>query len=404
MEKLLTIGRGLANDTEIQHVAERDEFELLQAADRADGLATLRAQQPSVVLVDHELEGDDGVEVLKEIRQIDPGCEVILVTSGGEMDAAIEVLRAGALDYVRRPIDGHQLGLALGRARERRGQRQTLESSTILVVDDHAATLKQVVNVLEKEGYRVFGASDGAEAMRLFEENRIDIILSDLLMPGKSGLELLRETKGAGADVEVIVVTGHGDEGAVVQALRDGAINFLKKPVEVEQMLLAIEKALEHQTLRHSLAYRNRDMELMQELVIRLNQQLELVVETPLEFNAATIDFFHQLVDALPFGIVVLGSDRRITFANRHVMEKTKPVPKNFSADWIRPMGLPKITDEHIVGAFDRAMKSKPGFIETLAVSKWAFMIMTPLRIIRPGGAERYIAVAIRGERKQNNV
>jgi len=404
MDKLLIIGDDLARDGDLARFVERHDLRLLTASDASSGLELLRSELPSVVLVAHPLGECSGVDVLKQAREAVATCEVVLVTSLGEMDVAIEALRAGALDYLSRPIDLDQLELALGRARERRKQRKTLEPSTILVLDDHGPTLKHVVQVLTKEGYRVLGAADGEEGMRLFAEKRIDVILADLRMPKKDGLAVLRETKGVGADVEVIVVTGHGGENDVVNALREGAINFLKKPVEIEQMLLAIEKALEHQALRRSLAYRNRDMELMEELVVRLTRKLELVVETPSSLNPKAFDFVKQLVDTLPFGVVVVGSDKRIIFTNEHVVQKTEPPPEQISAEWLAPMGVAGITEEELEAAFNQSIGSEPGTIETVMLSKWAFLVLTPLRLVRPDLTERYVALAIRGERNQKVV
>lgn len=401
MEKLLIIGEDLANDDQLHRFVERHDLRLLTASDAANGLEILRSELPPVVLVAHPLGKSCGIDVLKQAREVVPTCEAVLVTSQGEMDIAIEALRAGALDYLSRPIDLHQLELALGRARERRKQRKALEPANILVLDDHAPTLKHVVQVLTKEGYRVLGAANGEEGLRLFAEKRIDVILADLRMPKKDGLAVLRETKGAGADVEVIVVTGHGAEDDVVHALREGAINFLKKPVEIDQMLLAIEKALEHQTLRRSLAYRNRDMELMEELVVRLTRKLELVVETPSSLHPKAFSFMKELVDTLPFGIVVVGSDKRIIFTNKHVAQKTEPPPDQLSAEWLGPMGVAAITNEQLDAAFAQSISAEPGTIETVMLSKWAFLVLTPLRLVRPDLTERYVALAIRGERNQ---
>ena len=109
----------------LQDGLEREGYSVVQAADRDEGIAKLQAEKPAVVLIDHELEGDDGVEVLKQIKKLDAGCEVVLLTPGGEVEVAIEVLRAGALDYLKKPIDIEQLSIALGRARERRNQVRT---------------------------------------------------------------------------------------------------------------------------------------------------------------------------------------------------------------------------------------------------------------------------------------
>jgi len=399
MDKLLVIGMQLADDADVGRLVQHEGYELLKAAGREEGLGLFRAERPVIAILDDRIAEDSGVALLREIRDEDPSCEVILVTSGGDMDVAVDALRAGALDYLRRPIDRDQLRIALGRARDRRKTRAAPEPPVLLVLEDYEPTRKRLVRALEKEGYRVFAAGDGEEGMRLFAEKRVDLILADLMMPQKDGLAVLRDTKGKGADVEVIVVTGYGDEDVVVQALREGAINFLKKPIDIEQMLLAIEKALDHQTIRRSLAYKDRDIELMEELVVRLTRKLELVVETPKELSLKAFSFLSDLVDALPFGVVVTGPQHEVIFANKHVTDKVKPAPTRLEADWLRVMGITGIQQDQLDAAVASVLVSKPGTIETVLLSKWAFLVMTPLTLVRPGSTDRFIAVAIRGER-----
>lgn len=402
MEKLLMIGETLAEDAEITRFVELQGYEVCHASNRECALDMVRAEQPAIVMVDHVLGDEDGVEVLKAVRELNSACEVILVTAGGEMDIAIEVLRAGALDYLRRPVEKEQLRVALGRARERRKIRTPPEPPTILVLEDHEPTLERLVRILNKEGYQAYGAPDGEEGMRLFGEMRVDLILADVKMPRKTGLEVLRETKGQGADIEVIVSSGYGDEDLVVQALREGAANFLKKPVDIEQLLLSIENALEAQTIRRSLAYRNRDVELMQHLVLRLTAELELIVETPHRMTPEALGFVHQLVDGLPFGLVVVSSDRTILFANRHVTDKLEEAPTRLDTDWLKQLGVSEITEDDLGPAFSRMINSHPGTVETLQISRWAFLIMTSLKLVKPDGSEKFVALAIRGERKMS--
>ncbi len=262
MEKLILIGKELAAEAETTRFLEGYGYEVLSAEDGNQGLEMLRDENPAIAMVDHELEDNDGVDVLKEICASHSSCRAILVTSGGEKDAAIEVLRAGALDYLHRPVDIELLRVALGRAREQRGQRKHVESPIILVIEDYEMTRKRLVRVLEKENYNVLSADNGEDGMRLIRENRVDLVISDIKMPHKDGLEVLCEIRSEGVDVEVIVVTGCGGEEVVVQALRGGATNFLKKPIDIEQMLLAVQKALDSQTARRGVDSERRKAEM----------------------------------------------------------------------------------------------------------------------------------------------
>ena len=397
MDRLLLIGDRLEDDEPLQRFMAREGYELVQVGDRA---AALRALDGDLLcaLVDDDLPGDSGLAVLKALREACPTCEVILVTRGGEMDTAIEVLRAGALDYLRRPINTEELRVALGRARERRPHRRAEEAPVVLVLEDHEPTLKRTTEVLRKEGYRVLSAADGVAGLELFHHTRVDLILADMRMPGMGGLEVLRETKAKGADVEVIMITGYGDESSVIEALRGGAINFLNKPVDIDQMLLAIEKALEFQRARRSLAYRDRDVELMQ-LVVRLTKDLELIVETPQGISPAARQYLGQLIDALPLGVAVVDADRTVRFANRKIVEVIGEAPPRLDIEWVSRVGNAEVSEAELDETFERALRAGPGAIETLRLTRWAFIVMTPIRLMRPDGTEQHMALAIRGER-----
>ncbi len=398
MDELLLVGRGLIADPRVEQMLEREGWGIQRVETRSDALERVRDDQPMVVLVDHDMAGDSGVDLLKQIRATAPTCETILVTEGGEVEVAIEVLRAGALDYLKRPVDPEQLRVALGRARERRPHRGSMLPPTVLVVDDHEPTRRRLVRVLQKEGYEVLSAPDGEAGLRVFGEHRVDLILADLRMPRVDGLGLLAATKGQGADVEVIVTTGYGDEDSVVSALRSGAINFLRKPVEIEQMLLSIQKALEYQTARRSLAYRNREAEIMQQMIVRLTQELEVVVEAPQVLSQRAVGFLHQLLDALPVGIVVASSRREVLYFNSHVAERLGTAPDVLSAEWLRDVGLGQVTDEQLADAYQHAVEAHPGAVETLVLSHQALLVMTPIRLQRPDGSQKFVALAVRGD------
>ena len=145
VNRVLLIGAVLTRDAAIARLLEREGWTIERADTKDAGFAAVRELRPSVVILDQQVEEEDGLELLKHVRALDPSCELILVTEGGEVEAAIEVLRAGALDYLRRPLDEEQLRIALGRARERRPQRQSALPAQLLVVEDHEPTLKRQI-------------------------------------------------------------------------------------------------------------------------------------------------------------------------------------------------------------------------------------------------------------------
>jgi DNA-binding NtrC family response regulator len=105
----------------------------------------------------------------------------------------------------------------------------------VLVVDDEVNIRNALVTILEKKGYRVCGAGTGDEALQLLEETRVDMVITDLRMPGMGGLEFLRRLKDKWSDTEVIVMTAFGSIDTAVEAMRLGAYDYLTKPIDRER-------------------------------------------------------------------------------------------------------------------------------------------------------------------------
>src|SRR5207237_7307313 len=100
-------------------------------------------------------------------------------------------------------------------------------------------------------------ASDGATGLRMLREEPVALVLTDLRMPELDGLAVLREIKESGLEAEVILLTGHGSIDAAVQAMKDGAFDFLTKPPDTERLLLVLKRAAE----RRVMAKRTRALE-----------------------------------------------------------------------------------------------------------------------------------------------
>jgi len=120
----------------------------------------------------------------------------------------------------------------------------------ILLVEDKPSLRQMLVLTLETAGYSVDSVGDGIQAIARIERARYRLVLTDLRMPHSSGLEVLRAVRGHDAQTPVIVMTAYGSVDESVQAMRDGAYDFLQKPVDTTHLLLVIERALEAHRLR----------------------------------------------------------------------------------------------------------------------------------------------------------
>ena len=123
------------------------------------------------------------------------------------------------------------------------------DPATLLVADDDPGLRESLERTLTREGYQVVLASDGRAALERVQAGGVDLIVTDLRMPGLTGLELLRAAKAIMPDVDVILLTAFGTVEEAVKAMKDGAYDFLTKPFRREQLIKLIDKALERRDL-----------------------------------------------------------------------------------------------------------------------------------------------------------
>ncbi len=121
--------------------------------------------------------------------------------------------------------------------------------STILVADDDRTIRRNLVRLLESEGYQALEAADGEEALALIHARSPNAVLLDLKMPGRDGLEVLGALGPALADLPVIVVTAFGGSAAAIEAMRRGAYDYLTKPFDLDEVLLTLKRALRQRAL-----------------------------------------------------------------------------------------------------------------------------------------------------------
>jgi two-component system response regulator HydG len=133
------------------------------------------------------------------------------------------------------------------------------EKGRILVADDEESHRIMLRAVLQEEGYEVVGAADGPEAIRAVEQEPFDLILLDIRMPGMDGIEALTEIRKISPYIPVLMMTAYASVKTAVEALKAGAFEYLIKPLDIDELKILIQKALEHYHLREeNLALKER--------------------------------------------------------------------------------------------------------------------------------------------------
>jgi len=145
-------------------------------------------------------------------------------------------------------------GLSLGREAEGRAlnvcDRRPARGADVLLVEDKASLRAMLRRTLEGKGFRVEEAADALEAKALLGSARYSVVLTDLRLPPGSGLDVLRAAREADEQVSVIVMTAYGTIEDAVAAMKEGAFDFLAKPVDIDHLLVLVERAGEQRRLR----------------------------------------------------------------------------------------------------------------------------------------------------------
>jgi len=134
---------------------------------------------------------------------------------------------------------------------------------SILVVDDEE-DIRDVLEIALKDiGYTVYLAENGEKALEIFKSERPDIVITDIKMPVMDGIELLRRIKQENLETEVLMITGHGDMDLTISSLKNQAMDFITKPVNVDILEIAVEKAVEKIISRQKLLEYTQKLELL---------------------------------------------------------------------------------------------------------------------------------------------
>jgi PAS domain S-box-containing protein len=152
----------------------------------------------------------------------------------------------------------------------------------ILLIDDEADILRVLSMTLKADGYQVVTADNGEDGLALFNRESPDIVLTDIKMPGMDGIEVLKQIKEISDEVEVIIVTGHGDIDSAIEAMQFGASDFINKPIRDKALAVSLKRAHEKIDIKRQLKAYTHELEdqialATRELRRRSNFQIKLI-------------------------------------------------------------------------------------------------------------------------------
>ena len=239
----------------------REGYDVVSAEDGEEGIKKVKEEKPDLVLLDIIMPKMSGIEVL-EIMRADKALSIIPVIIISNSGQQVEINRAralGAKDYlVKAEFDPQEViekvHSLLGSPKDSKANpakrnldtRVRDDSASVLVVEDDQFLRDLIVKKLEDEGFKTAQAVDGEEGLRLIRENKPDIILLDLILPGIDGFEVLKQTKADPviSSIPIVILSNLGQKDDVDRGMELGAKDYLIKahftPGEIVQKVKEI--------------------------------------------------------------------------------------------------------------------------------------------------------------------
>lgn len=230
---------------------------------------------------------------------------------------------------------------------------------SILIVDDERGVRDSLSRVLAREGYELHLAASAREAERILGEEEVAVVISDYRMPDKSGIDLLKAAKKKSPDIEFILITGHGTIEKAVEAMKEGAYDFITKPFKRAELLRIVTKAFE----KYNLEYENRL--LREELASSTEARNKFIGQSR---NAREIMQLVSRVAPLPSTILITGeSGTGKEIIARMIHQSSPRARKRFVAVNCGAISENLIESElfgHIKGSFTGAIRDKEGLFK----------------------------------------
>jgi DNA-binding NtrC family response regulator len=252
-----------------------------------EALLALNTAPPDVIVLDLRMPGIQGMEVLEKVRKDHPHIQVIILTGHGGEKEEKEAMRLGAYEYLQKPADTGRLVDTIRGAWQKSVQvakevlkesKETFEGSMaaaalaeagmaddaqdlikkaapvsekgpssvsikVLLVDDEEDYVRTMAERMDMRDMGSDVALSGEAALAMVEEDQPDVMVLDLRMPGIGGMEVLGKVKAQYPSLQVIILTGHGSDREEKEARRLGAFDYLRKPVDITDLMESIRRA-----------------------------------------------------------------------------------------------------------------------------------------------------------------
>lgn len=206
-------------------------FTVLSAYNGKDALAIVKKEDPKLIFLDVRMPIMSGLEVLKEIKSIDPSAKVVMLTVATDEETKQKAMELGADDYVTKPFMSDHLEDVARKEISELLKEKCVEEPRILVVDDEEEVREHMSKLISNHfACKIDTASNGREALDKIKKDKFDLVVLDIRMPGLSGIDVIKEAVKFTPETKILAVSAYDSQDVANEALKYGAVDFIHKP------------------------------------------------------------------------------------------------------------------------------------------------------------------------------
>lgn len=246
--KILVVDDEEAVRASVALLLREQGFDAETAASGEEAVEAVRRSLFHLVFLDLRMDGMGGLEALRRMKQHDPELPVIVLTGDSDIESAKKAMQLGAADYLCKPTEPRQI---LGRARQTVRYLSGVPEGKVLVVEDDPLSLRSVLALLEGAEIPAEGFVRADQALLKASLGEGQVLLTDLRLADVDGLRLISKLREVRPDMASIVFTGHPSLETTIEAMRLGAMDYIQKPVQPDQLLQAVRRALDQSRWTH---------------------------------------------------------------------------------------------------------------------------------------------------------
>ena len=262
-KSLLVVDDDENNRTILSRRLEKEGYTVATTGNGREALNLLRFEQFDLILLDVMMPEMDGYEVLLRIKADSNSLDtpVIMVSAIKDKDCVVNCLQLGASDYLLKPynmgIVKSRIWRCLGTWRgvdHERNWRVDMQNSNVLIVEDDEFNRDLLQRRVKQSGFKTSCAKNGKEALEVLENEKFDLLLLDLMMPGIDGIEVLKRIKADKKHMEipVIMVSALDDSESIATCMKHGATDYITKPFNAVLLRARIESVLKDKQLKET--------------------------------------------------------------------------------------------------------------------------------------------------------